>query len=69
MELDEAVLATLAKVAGISLDTQECAELAPRLRNLLGDADKVNAFMAPRREIGLAIRFKHLDLPEGAERR
>jgi hypothetical protein len=69
MEVDEAVLAALAKVAGISLDTKDCIELAPRLRNLLGDADKVNAFMAPRREVGLAVRFEHLELPEGAERR
>ena len=68
MELDEAVLAALAKVAGISLDTQDQAELVPRLRNLLGDADKVNAYMAPHRDVGLAVHFKHLDLPEGVER-
>lgn len=68
MELDESVLAALAKVAGINLNAQDHAELAPRLRNLLGDADRVNAFMAPHREVGLAVRFKHLDLPEGAER-
>ncbi len=68
MELDEAVIEALAKVAGVSLDAQDRADLAPRLRNLLGDADKVNAFMAPRRDAGLAVHFKHLDLPEGVER-
>ncbi len=69
MEVDEAVLAALVKVAGISLDAEDYAELVLRLRNLLRDADKVNAFMAPRREVGLAVHFRHLDLPEGAERR
>ena len=68
MELNEVVLDALAKVAGVSLDAQDRTDLAQRLCNLLGDADKVNAFMAPRRDVGLAVRFKSLDPPEGVER-
>jgi hypothetical protein len=68
MELDEAALAAMAKVAGLTLNAEERADLTPRLKALLGDADKVNAFMASRRDVGPAVRFKHRELPEDVNR-
>ena len=68
MELDEAALASMAKVAGLTLNAQEQADLTARLKALLGEADKVNAFMALRRDVGPAVRFKHRELPEVVER-
>jgi hypothetical protein len=68
MELDEAALAAMAKVAGLTLNAEERADLTPRLKALLDDADKVNAFMASRRDVGPAVRFKHRELPEDVNR-
>jgi hypothetical protein len=64
MKLDDVDLAVLAKIAKIHLTGKERAGLTPRLAGLLGDANEVNAFMAPRREVGPGVRFKHLDLLE-----
>jgi hypothetical protein len=68
MELDEAALAAMAKVAGLTLNAEERADLTARLKALLGEADKVNAFMASRRDVGPAVRFKHRELPEDVDR-
>ena len=68
MELDEAALAAMAKVAGLTLNAEELADLTARLKALLAEADRVNAFMASRRDVGPAVRFKHRELPEDVDR-
>ena len=68
MELDEAALAAMAKVAGLTLNAEELADLTVRLKALLAEADRVNAFMASRRDVGPAVRFKHRELPEDVDR-
>jgi hypothetical protein len=64
MDLDEVTLAALAKVAGLSLTDEERASLVRSFSVLLTDADKVNTFMGARRDVGPAVRFKHLQSPE-----
>ncbi len=68
MELDEAALAAMAKVAGLTLNAEELADLTARLKALLAQADRLSAFMASRRDVGPAVRFKHRDLPEDVQR-
>ncbi len=59
MSIDKKTLSELAKVADVSLDEETREALAPRLKGLLDDANRVNAFMGPRRTVGPAVRFKH----------
>jgi len=55
----ERTVEVLAKLARLEVSTREIADLADQLDSLLSDADRVNQFMAPRREVGPGVRFIH----------
>ncbi len=59
--MDDKTISELAKVAEIDLDSEARAGLAPRLKGLLEDANRVNTFMASRRTVGPSVRFKHVE--------
>jgi hypothetical protein len=54
----------LALLAELPLDSYRLPVVAGQLNALLEEANRVNRFMDTRREVGLAVRFRHPDPPE-----
>jgi hypothetical protein len=52
-------VAALLEFAGLSISMERAQELASSSRDLFADADQVNAFMAPRRDAGIGVKFSH----------
>jgi hypothetical protein len=63
--LDEAKLTQLALVAGLDLDPERRRAVLAQLADLLADADRVNGFMADRRDVVPAIRFDAMEARDG----
>jgi Asp-tRNA(Asn)/Glu-tRNA(Gln) amidotransferase C subunit len=57
--ITEHTVKELARLAGLDLEAERIASLTPGLNHLLTEADAVNRFMAPRRDVGPGTRFAH----------
>jgi Asp-tRNA(Asn)/Glu-tRNA(Gln) amidotransferase C subunit len=57
--VDARMLEQLARLAGIEIGPERREAIAAQLDGLLTEADKVNRFMEPRRDAGIAVRFHH----------
>lgn len=60
----EAMVEQLARLAELELDPERRAAVADQLDGLLADANRVNRFMAARREVGPGVRFDHPGLQD-----
>lgn len=58
----EGMVRELAELAELELGEERLARIADQLDGLLADANRVNRFMAKRREVGPGVRFDHPDL-------
>jgi hypothetical protein len=61
----EQVVALL-KFAGIQIGNERAGQLATASQELFAEVNRVSAFMGPRREIGMDVKFSHAqDRTEG----
>ena len=58
--LSKEVVGALLDFAGIELPPERVVQLAADSDVLFSEADQVSAFMAPRRDIGMAVHFSPL---------
>ena len=64
--LDAELVVTLLKFAGVHVGKERAGDLASASHDLFAEVNQVSAFMAPRREIGMGVKFSHAqDRTEG----
>ena len=54
------LVAALMEFAGIAISTERTEQLALDSQAVFADVNRVSSFMAPQREVGLAVQFAHL---------
>jgi len=61
----EEMIEHLSLLAELPLDADRRALIRDQLDGLLAEANRVNRFMDPRREVGIGVRFHHPERMSG----
>ena len=58
-ELSGSQVAAMTEFAGVIVNADRAREIAEKSRVLFAEVDRVSAFMAPLRDIGMGVKFAH----------